>query len=90
MNGGHDDDPDHFDPVTKMPPFQKNFSPHALNETHATTHKNYAPLPWEAYFEELYYLSDGTSVFQAGKEGALFFCIHGAGLSALSFATLAK
>ena len=46
-----------------MPPFQKNFSPHAFNETHATTHKNYAPLPWEAYFEELYYLSDVLSLF---------------------------
>lgn len=32
----------------------------------------------------------GTSVFRAGDAGALFFCIHGAGHSALSFATLAK
>lgn len=32
----------------------------------------------------------GTSVFSAGEEGPLYFCIHGAGHSALSFATLAK
>lgn len=32
----------------------------------------------------------GTPTFRAGHEGALFFCIHGAGHSALSFATLAK
>ena len=35
-------------------------------------------------------LTQGTSTFRAGHEGALFFCIHGAGHSALSFATLAK
>lgn len=34
--------------------------------------------------------TQGTSVFKAGSEGVLFFCIHGAGHSALSFATLAR
>jgi len=29
-------------------------------------------------------------VFRAGSEGVMFFCIHGAGHSAQSFATLAK
>jgi protein phosphatase methylesterase 1 len=29
-------------------------------------------------------------VFKAGNQGAIFFCIHGAGESALSFALLAK
>jgi protein phosphatase methylesterase 1 len=32
----------------------------------------------------------GTSVFRAGKDGVAFFCIHGAGQSAMSFALLAK
>jgi len=36
------------------------------------------------------YLSKGTSVLRAGDAGAMFFCIHGAGHSALSFATLAR
>lgn len=47
-------------------------------------------MAWEGYFDEMYYLEDGTSVFRAGNEGALYFCIHGAGHSALSFALLAK
>ena len=34
--------------------------------------------------------TQGTSVFRAGDSGAMFFCIHGAGHSALSFATLAR
>jgi protein phosphatase methylesterase 1 len=38
----------------------------------------------------LFYLEKGTSVFRAGNDGAIFFCIHGAGHSALSFANLAK
>lgn len=29
-------------------------------------------------------------MFRAGHEGGLFFCIHGAGHSAMSFALLAK
>ena len=52
--------------------------------------KDFSPSPWEEYFDELYYLNTGTSVFRAGNEGAVFFCVHGAGHSALSFATLAK
>lgn len=32
----------------------------------------------------------GTSIFRAGHEGALYFCIHGAGHSAQSFALMAK
>jgi protein phosphatase methylesterase 1 len=32
----------------------------------------------------------GTSVFRAGSNGVVFFCIHGAGHSAMSFALLAK
>lgn len=58
--------------------------------------KDYSPGKWEDSFDELYYLNDvffkyiqGTSVFTAGNEGALYFCMHGAGHSALSFAKLA-
>jgi protein phosphatase methylesterase 1 len=52
--------------------------------------KDFSPVSWEGYFEELFYLDKGTSVFRAGNNGAIFFCMHGAGHSALSFATLAK
>jgi hypothetical protein len=49
------------------------------------TFKNY-------FIFKMYYiwLIKGTSVFRAGDQGAVFFCIHGAGHSALSFAALAK
>lgn len=59
--------------------------------------KHYSPLSWDNFFDEISYLDDvtpisiqGTSVFRAGHEGALIFCIHGAGHSAMSFACLAK
>jgi hypothetical protein len=67
MNGDNDD-PDHFDPypslhlrVTKMPPLNKNMHQNSTHDsTHSSTHKNYSPLAWNAYFDELFYLSDVT------------------------------
>lgn len=46
--------------VTKMPPFHKNFPPKSNNteSSQSSTHKNYSPLGWEGYFDELFYLSD--------------------------------
>jgi protein phosphatase methylesterase 1 len=35
-------------------------------------------------------LIEGTSIFRGGQDGAVFFCIHGAGQSAMSFALFAK
>ena len=35
-------------------------------------------------------LDDKIPVYYAGKEGHIFFCLHGAGNTALSFAPLAK
>lgn len=61
-----------------------NFSSNAGNK------KDYSPLKWEEYFDELFYIDEKTSVFRAGQDGAIFFCIHGAGHSALSFALLGK
>jgi protein phosphatase methylesterase 1 len=59
--------------------------------------KHYEPLPWTNFFDELTYTDDvtanllkGTSIFRAGENGVAFFCIHGAGHSAMSFALLAK
>lgn len=84
--------------MTKMPP-PYGKPPKSLNSlgNQQTPKKNYEPMNWDLFFDDLSYLDDvrlnvnkGTSIFRAGSEGALFFCIHGAGHSALSFATLAK
>ena len=31
---------------------------HGPPEHHTTAHKNFDPLPWESYFDELFYLGD--------------------------------
>lgn len=42
-----------------MPPFHKQFPPKPNGEsTSASSHKNYSPLNWEGYFDELFYLAD--------------------------------
>ena len=38
----------------------------------------------------MFFLEDGTSVFRAGNHGAIYFCVHGAGESAQSFALVGK
>ena len=35
-------------------------------------------------------MDNGTSIYIAGSEGPIIFCLHGAGDSALSFACLAN
>lgn len=75
MNGDNDD-PDHFDPylpphsrVTKMPPLNKLKNQGSQHDSAA--HKNYAPLPWNAYFDELFFLSDvPASPFRALQSSA--------------------
>ena len=53
----------------------------------------YAPIPWQNFFDSLERIEDGTiPVYTAGASDEpkpIFLCLHGAGLSALSFATLA-
>lgn len=40
-----------------MPPLNKPYGLHHASE-HTTAHKNFDPLPWELYFDEVFYLSD--------------------------------
>ena len=66
-NNDDPNDPDHFDPyaniehsVTKFPPMHPggHHGAHGPPEHHTTAHKNFDPLPWETYFDELFYLGD--------------------------------
>lgn len=50
----------------------------------------FAPQPWSDFYDEREMLDDKIPVYHAGKQGHVFFCLHGAGHSALSFAPLAK
>ena len=50
----------------------------------------YAPEPWSDFFDSREMIDDKIPIYHAGKEGHVFFCLHGAGHSALSFAPLAK
>jgi len=49
----------------------------------------YEPLEWSAFFDSRDMIDDKIPIYTAGTEGHIFFCLHGAGHSALSFATLA-
>lgn len=50
----------------------------------------YAPLTWNEFFDSKEMISDQVPLYRAGNTGALFVCLHGAGHSAMSFATLAE
>lgn len=50
----------------------------------------YQPQAWNEFFDHREMLDDKIPVYHAGTEGHVFFCLHGAGHSALSFAALAK
>lgn len=49
-----------------MPPLYKNYGSHNSNEQHST-HKNFDPLPWELYFDELFFLSDVLPIAYSGN-----------------------
>lgn len=51
---------------------------------------SYDPIDWQNYFDTREMMDDRVPVYIAGSEGHVFLCMHGAGHSALSFATLAK
>lgn len=54
-----------------MPPLHKNFGQPNHNEQQGT-HKNYDPIGWELYFDELFYLSDVTFIpFRARQSSEL-------------------
>ena len=62
---------------------------------HSSSHSNatYSPLPWSEFgFDEKNTVQVGDDKFnyyRRGNTGPLFFCIHGAGYTGLSFAQLA-
>ena len=50
----------------------------------------YQPQPWNEFFDTREMIDDKIPIYHAGNKGHVFFCLHGAGNSALSFAPLAK
>lgn len=52
--------------------------------------KEYSPLKWEDFFDARIMINDEIPLYTSGTRGPLLFCLHGAGLSALSFAALAR
>ena len=52
--------------------------------------KSYEPLAWDEFFDRKEMILDDIPLYIAGDKGPVFFCLHGAGLSSLSFAALAK
>lgn len=52
--------------------------------------KEYDPLSWNDFFDSKEMVNGHTPVYIAGTEGHLFFCLHGAGHSAMTFAALAE
>lgn len=81
--------PDHSLNDVPMPknPFAK---PPTISKSKIRFARDYSPLPWTDFFDRVEYFEDSTPVYIAGDQGPLFFCLHGAGLSALSFAALAR
>lgn len=52
--------------------------------------KIYDPMDWNDFFEQKLMFEDLTPVYISGTKGPVLFCLHGLGLSAMSFAALAK
>lgn len=50
----------------------------------------FSPIDGTKMWDSIEYLEDGTPIYTMGKETCVFFCIHGAGHSALSFTLLAQ
>lgn len=50
----------------------------------------HAPIDGRKLWDSIEYLEDGTPLYTMGKQSCIFFCIHGAGHSALSFTLLAQ
>jgi len=51
---------------------------------------SYDPLPWSEFFDRKESIDGKIPLYIAGTKGHVFLCLHGAGHSALSFASLAK
>ena len=65
-----------------------------LNQPHAFGKKSggvtYDPLDWSEFFDARERINGVVPIYFAGTQGHVFLCLHGAGHTALSFATLAK
>jgi len=56
-----------------------------------TATDKFAPQDWKGTFDDLEYLDDEIPIYSSDvKKEIIFLCLHGAGLSALSFALLAQ
>jgi hypothetical protein len=51
---------------------------------------SYDPLPWSDFFDRKETIDGQIPIYIAGSKGHVLLCLHGAGHSALSFASLAK
>jgi hypothetical protein len=49
----------------------------------------YSPLTWDAFFDHREMIDNQIPLYRAGTQGHMFICLHGAGHSAMSFATFA-
>lgn len=58
-------------------------SPHAMKG-------KYGPIDGRKMWDKIEYLDDGTPIYTTGNQPCIFFCIHGAGHSALSFTLLSQ
>ena len=50
----------------------------------------YDPVPWNQYFDSKEKMDNVVPIYHAGHQGHVFLCLHGAGHSALSFASQAR
>lgn len=50
----------------------------------------YDPLPWSDFYDTREMVDNKIPLYKAGTDGHLFFCLHGAGHSAQSFAAFAE
>ena len=58
-----------------------------INPKQAT---KYDPVPWDNYFDSKEKMDGVVPIYHAGHQGHVFLCLHGAGHSALSFASQAR
>ena len=48
------------------------------------------PLPWTDFYDKMDFIDNEIPIYQAGSKGPIILCLHGCGLSALSFAAFAN
>lgn len=58
-----------------------------INPKQAT---KYDPAPWNEFFDTKEKMDGVVPIYHAGTQGHVFLCLHGAGHSALSFASQAR